>query len=80
VTEKAAFEDMHTEGFIQKDCTFTGHSLGEYSALASMADVFHISALVDVVLYCGITMQWTIKHGAHNRFNYAMEVSGVFSP
>jgi hypothetical protein len=25
-------------------------------------------------------MQWTIKHGAHNRFNYAMEVSGVFSP
>ena len=47
VTEKAAFEDMCVKGFIQKDCAFAGHSLGEHSALASIAD---ISALVDVVL------------------------------
>ena len=32
---------------ISKDCAFAGHSLGEHSALASIAD---ISALVDVVL------------------------------
>ncbi|KAF6759889.1 fatty acid synthetase alpha subunit [Ephemerocybe angulata] len=39
VTEKAAFEDMRAKGFVQKDCAFAGHSLGEYSALASIADV-----------------------------------------
>ena len=39
ITEKAAFEDMHVKGFVQKDCTFTGHSLGEYLALALIADV-----------------------------------------
>ncbi|KAF5337956.1 hypothetical protein D9757_014846 [Collybiopsis confluens] len=45
VTEKAAFEDMRSKGFVQNDCAFAGHSLGEYSALASIADVLAISAL-----------------------------------
>jgi len=56
VMEKAAFEDMHVKGFVQNDCAFAGHSLGEYSVLASITDVLHISALVDVVFYRGITM------------------------
>jgi malonyl CoA-acyl carrier protein transacylase len=43
VTEKAAFEDMRVKGSIQKDCAFAGHSLGEYSALASIADVLGMS-------------------------------------
>jgi fatty acid synthase subunit beta len=34
--EKAAFKDMCYKGFIQNDCAFTGHSLGEYSTLASL--------------------------------------------
>ncbi|KIY48753.1 hypothetical protein FISHEDRAFT_9172, partial [Fistulina hepatica ATCC 64428] len=72
VTEKAAFEDMHAKGFMQKDCAFTGHSLGEYSALASIADVLEISALVDVVFYRGITMQRAVERDAQNRSNYAM--------
>ena len=54
ITEKAVFEDMHVKGFVQKDCAFAGHSL---RALTSIADVLHISALVDVVFYQGITMQ-----------------------
>ncbi|KAF8753393.1 fatty acid synthase [Rhizoctonia solani] len=48
---KAAFEDMKSKGLVQTDCAFAGHSLGEYSALASIADVLAISALVDVVFY-----------------------------
>ncbi|KIY43927.1 fatty acid synthase [Fistulina hepatica ATCC 64428] len=72
VTEKAAFEDMHAKGFMQKDCAFAGHSLGEYSALASIADVLEISALVDVVFYRGITMQRAVERDAQNRSNYAM--------
>ncbi|KAL0953237.1 hypothetical protein HGRIS_004490 [Hohenbuehelia grisea] len=72
VTEKAAFEDMRMKGFVQKDCAFAGHSLGEYSALASIADVLAISALVDVVFYRGITMQRAVERDAQNRSNYAM--------
>jgi len=72
VTEKAAFEDMRSKGFVQNDCAFAGHSLGEYSALASIADVLPISALVDVVFYRGITMQRAVERDAQNRSNYAM--------
>jgi fatty acid synthase subunit alpha len=72
VTEKAAFEDMSYKGFVQKDCAFAGHSLGEYSALASIADVLPISSLVDVVFYRGITMQRAVERDSENRSNYAM--------
>ncbi|KZS94178.1 fatty acid synthase [Sistotremastrum niveocremeum HHB9708] len=72
VTEKSAFEDMRSKGFVQKDCAFAGHSLGEYSALASIADVLPISALVDVVFYRGITMQRAVERDEHNRSSYAM--------
>ena len=72
LSEKAAFEDMHVKGFVRKDCTFAGHSLGEYSALASIADVLHISALVDVILYQGITMQRAVERDSENRLYYAM--------
>ncbi|KAI0077780.1 fatty acid synthase [Panus rudis PR-1116 ss-1] len=72
VTERAAFEDMRSKGFVQKDSAFAGHSLGEYSALASIADVLPISSLVDVVFYRGITMQRAVERDSQNRSNYAM--------
>ncbi|QRV90063.1 fatty acid synthase subunit beta [Ceratobasidium sp. AG-Ba] len=72
VTEKAAFEDMKSKGLVQRDCPFAGHSLGEYSALASIADVLAVSALVDVVFYRGITMQRAVERDSQNRSNYAM--------
>ncbi|KAF9508762.1 hypothetical protein BS47DRAFT_1365687 [Hydnum rufescens UP504] len=72
VTEKAAFDDMHSKDLVQPNCTFTGHSLGEYSALASIADVLPVSSLIDVMFYHGITMQCAMERDAHNRSNYAM--------
>lgn len=72
VMEKAAFEDMRLKGFVQKDWAFAGHSLGEYSALASIADVLPVSFLVDVVFYRGITMQRTVERDSENQSNYAM--------
>ena len=71
-TEKAAFDDMRSKGLIQRDSAFAGHSLGEYSALASIADVLPISSLVDVVFYRGITMQSAVERDSQNRSNYAM--------
>jgi len=72
VTEKAASDDMRSKGLIQRDSAFAGHSLGEYSALASIADVLPISSLVDVVIYRGITMQSAVERDSQNRSNYAM--------
>ena len=72
VTERAAFEDMRAKGLVQNDSAFAGHSLGEYSALASIADVLPISSLVDVVFYRGITMQRAVERDSENRSNYAM--------
>ncbi|KAE9385207.1 hypothetical protein BT96DRAFT_1007268 [Gymnopus androsaceus JB14] len=72
VTEKAVFEDMRAKGFVQTDCAFAGHSLGEYSALVSTANVLAISALVDIVFYCEIMMQRAVKRDSKNHSNYAM--------
>lgn len=72
VTEKAAFEDMRSKGLVAPNSPFAGHSLGEYSALASIADVLPISSLVDIVFYRGITMQRAVERDAQNRSNYAM--------
>jgi len=78
ITEKATFEDTHFQGFVQKGYTFTGHSLGEYSAPASNANVLHISALVNVVFYYGLTMQCAVEHDFQNSSNYAMCVVNLF--
>ena len=63
---------MRSKGLIQRDSAFAGHSLGEYSALASIADVLPISSLVNVVFYRGITMQSAVKCDSQNSSNYAM--------
>ncbi|KZP00458.1 fatty acid synthase [Calocera viscosa TUFC12733] len=72
VTEKAAFEDIKSKGLVQVGCSFAGHSLGEYSALASIAGVLPISALTDVVFFRGLTMQRAVERDSQNRSNYAM--------
>ncbi|KAF9311477.1 3-oxoacyl-[acyl-carrier-protein] synthase [Podila horticola] len=70
--EKAAFEDMRAKGLIQGNCAFAGHSLGEYSALASIGDVLPIESLVDVVFYRGMTMQVAVPRDSVGRSNYGM--------
>ena len=70
--EKASFEDMLSKGLVQRDSSFAGHSLGEYSALAALADVMPIESLVSVVFYRGLTMQVAVPRDAAGRSNYAM--------
>ncbi|KKA25346.1 [Acyl-carrier-protein] S-acetyltransferase [Rasamsonia emersonii CBS 393.64] len=70
--EKASFEDMRAKGLVQRDSSFAGHSLGEYSALAALADVMPIESLVSVVFYRGLTMQVAVERDEQGRSNYAM--------
>ena len=70
--EKASFEDMRSKGLVQRDSTFAGHSLGEYSALAALAEVMPIESLVSVVFYRGLTMQVAVERDATGRSNYSM--------
>ena len=70
--EKASFEDMKAKELIQRDCPYAGHSLGEYAALASIGDVLHIQALVDVVFYRGMTMQAAVPRDERGCSNYGM--------
>lgn len=70
--EKASFEDMRSKGLIQRDSSFAGHSLGEYSALAALAEVMPIESLVSVVFYRGLTMQVAVERDAAGRSNYSM--------
>lgn len=70
--EKASFEDLKSKGLIPADAAFAGHSLGEYAALASLADVMSIESLVEVVFYRGMTMQVAVPRDALGRSNYGM--------
>ncbi|RKF59344.1 Fatty acid synthase subunit beta [Erysiphe neolycopersici] len=70
--EKASFEDMRSKGLVQRDSSFAGHSLGEYSALAALAEVMPIESLVSVVFYRGLTMQVAVERDESGRSNYSM--------
>ena len=70
--EKASFEDMRSKGLVQNNSSFAGHSLGEYSALAALAEVMPIESLVSVVFYRGLTMQVAVERDESGRSNYSM--------
>ncbi|KAI9178750.1 fatty acid synthase alpha subunit Lsd1 [Blastocladiella emersonii ATCC 22665] len=72
LVEKAAFADMEAHGLVPPDCPFAGHSLGEYAALASVADVLPVESLVDIVFYRGMTMQHAVVRAADGSSNYGM--------
>ncbi|OTA64035.1 fatty acid synthase beta subunit [Hypoxylon sp. EC38] len=70
--QMAAFEDLRSQGVIRKDSVFAGHSLGEYSALASIAKVMPVETLVSVVFYRGLCMQVAVERDEAGRSDYSM--------
>ncbi|KAI5863027.1 fatty acid synthase beta subunit [Durotheca rogersii] len=70
--QMAAFEDLRARGVIQEDSVFAGHSLGEYSALASIARVMPVETLVSVVFYRGLCMQVAVERDEQGGSNYSM--------
>jgi len=63
---------MRSKGLVQPSATFAGHSLGEFFALASVADILPNSSLVDVVFYRGLIMQHAVERDEQGCSNYAM--------
>ncbi|KAI9205069.1 fatty acid synthase [Polychytrium aggregatum] len=70
--EIASFQDMKANGFVQSDCAFAGHSLGEYAGLSAVGGVLSIESLVDVVFYRGMTMQTAVPRDSEGRSDYGM--------
>ena len=55
-----------------EDSTFSGHSLDEFSALASVANILSNSARVDIVFYPGPAMQLAVERGKQGGSNHAV--------
>ncbi|XP_049851436.1 uncharacterized protein LOC126326034 [Schistocerca gregaria] len=72
LTELAAFLNLRDRALVPSDCTFAGHSLGEYSALASIASILDVEPLVSVVFLRGVTMQTAVPRDECGRSSYAM--------
>ncbi|THC93903.1 hypothetical protein EYZ11_006621 [Aspergillus tanneri] len=72
ILEKAVFEDMRARGLIQADAPFAGHSLGEYGALAALAEFMPFPSLMDVVFYRGLAMQTVMERDEAGSTEYSM--------
>ncbi|KAJ2773308.1 fatty acid synthase alpha subunit Lsd1, partial [Coemansia nantahalensis] len=68
----AAVADMRAHGLVQRDAMFAGHSLGEYCALAAMADIFTLEGLLDITFYRGLVMQSAVPRDALGRSDFGM--------
>ncbi|TPF97856.1 ACP S-malonyltransferase [Bifidobacterium sp. UTCIF-39] len=51
---------------------FAGHSLGEYNALSSFADIIPLETVLELVFHRGSTMHHLIERDAQGRSNYRM--------
>lgn len=60
--EKATYEELLHTGHIGDDILWAGHSLGEYAALSSIANLLSIEQLVEVVFLRGMVMQASISY------------------
>ena len=72
VMEKALFDDLIHKQLVLEGSQFAGHSLGEYSALAAMANMMSLEQLLSVVFYRGLSMQVAVDRDANGRSDYGM--------
>ena len=70
--QKAAFEDMRVNGFIQKNATYAGHSLGEYGSLSAFSEFLPLQSLMAVVFYRGLTIQLSMDRDEHGDTNFSI--------
>ena len=72
VMQMAAFAHSRSRGVIQEESVFAGHSLGEYSALATVAEVMELETLLSIVFYRGLCMQAAVRRDDAGRSDFSM--------
>ncbi|KAJ1671756.1 fatty acid synthase alpha subunit Lsd1, partial [Coemansia sp. RSA 25] len=68
----AAVADMRANSLIQVDAVLAGHSLGEYSALASLSGILTLESVLDLGFFRGMLMQSVVKRDVQGRSQYGM--------
>ncbi|KAI0817879.1 sterigmatocystin biosynthesis fatty acid synthase subunit beta [Xylaria sp. FL0064] len=72
LVEKATFEHLRSKGLIQEGAMFSGHSLGEYGALSSMAPFVDFKDMLDTAFYRGLMMQFAIPRDVNGQTGFSM--------
>ncbi|KAJ2910492.1 fatty acid synthase alpha subunit Lsd1, partial [Coemansia aciculifera] len=68
----AAVADLRANSLVQKHAVFSGHSLGEYAALASLTGMVTLEDALDVVFYRGLLMQSAVERDAQGYSQFGM--------
>ena len=68
----AQTERLRESNAIASNALYAGHSLGEYTALASLANIFDLEAVIDIVYSRGSAMGTLVERDAGGRSNYGM--------
>ncbi len=72
VVAYAQTERLREADAIASGSMYAGHSLGEYTALASLANIFELEGVIDVVYSRGSAMGGLVPRDEHGNSNYAM--------
>ncbi|KAJ2337702.1 fatty acid synthase alpha subunit Lsd1 [Coemansia sp. RSA 2681] len=68
----AAMADMRANSLVQKSAVFAGHSLGEYSALASISGILTLEDVLDLGFFRGMLMQSAVERDAQAQSRHGM--------
>ncbi|RFU28596.1 hypothetical protein B7463_g7748, partial [Scytalidium lignicola] len=68
----ATVADMRSKGLIQKGSTYSGHSLGEFSALMALNDFMSVEAMASFVFCRGLTTHVAVDRDNNGLSNYTM--------
>ncbi|GAB3597680.1 3-oxoacyl-[acyl-carrier-protein] synthase 2 [Corynebacterium faecale] len=63
---------LQAAGAIVDNSLYAGHSLGEYTALASLGNIFELEGVIDVVYSRGSAMHSLVPRDAQGRSDYAL--------
>ena len=68
----AQVAEMREQGAFVEDAMACGHSVGEYTALACVSNVYQLEALLEVVFHRGSKMHDIVPRDAQGRSNYRL--------
>lgn len=72
VVAYAQTERLRADDAIAPGSFYAGHSLGEYTALASLGDIFDLEGVIDIVYSRGSAMGSLVPRDAAGRSNYGL--------